>query len=216
MPRNSRRTETTRSHEPLSNVPLPMRRSILTTMAVWPMCSGGSEKEKTHSSDLIHSLRLDPGYDWAWNTLRGWSTTLKCPDALENLARELTEQRGERLETGCGSPRSSPGRKNSISGWRGSTGRLLWTPVTLSHMISRLNCWRRPAASRRLLRPARRLPGETGRRYRFAAALPGSRHAGRGGGAIAQMRAVLAEDGDYYWGWQNLADWGRDSGKSAV
>ena len=35
-------------------------------------------------------------------------------------------------------------------------------------------------------------------------------------GAISQMRAVLAEDGDYYWGWQNLADWGRDSGKPAL
>src|SRR5690606_12819676 len=30
--------------------------------------------------------------------------------------------------------------------------------------------------------------------------------------AMAQMRAVLAEDPAYFWGWERLADWCRDYG----
>ena len=197
------------------NVPLPDARcSILTTMAVWPMCSGGSEREDAFER-LIHSLRLDPGYDWAWNMLRGWSTTLKCPEWRENLARELTGQRGRGSQLVAA--RRDPLREGKTRPAAGGDWAIAGTPVTLSPMISRLNSWRRPAASRMPPRPARRLPGGNRPPIPLRGRAAGV-EARRGAveGAISQMRAALAEDGDDYWGWQNLADWGRDSGKPAL
>ena len=35
-------------------------------------------------------------------------------------------------------------------------------------------------------------------------------------GAIPQTRDALAQDTDYYWGWQNLADWTCDAGETAL
>ena len=32
--------------------------------------------------------------------------------------------------------------------------------------------------------------------------------------AMTEMRAILSEDGDYYWGWQNLAEWSCNHGSA--
>src|SRR5262249_17912509 len=43
---------------------------------------------------LLHALRLEPDYDWAWATLRQWADQLERPGVPVELARELTERRG--------------------------------------------------------------------------------------------------------------------------
>ena len=56
-----------------------------------------------------------------------------------------------------------------------------------------------------------------GGQSRCAAGRHGSRLAGATREARSrEMRDVLAQDTDYYWGWQNLADWTCDAGETAL
>ena len=64
---------------------------------------------------LLHALRLNPEYDWAWDTLRQWSSELDRPQLPLELARELTEVRGgEAAELAAPGP--VPGRARSTGG----------------------------------------------------------------------------------------------------
>lgn len=160
---------------------------------------------------LLQALRLEPGYEWAWETLREWSEKLKRPELPLNLARELTEQRG-------GEARS----------WL-KLARVLSGPDALAERLAAID--RAIALDPRQFEPydlKAEVLAEAGRFEDASAACDaevwGDRPpvslrgraawvVARGGDlsdAIDRMRAVLAEDGDYYWGWWNLAEWCRD------
>lgn len=44
-------------------------------------------------AELRRAVRLDPGYEWAWNAVRQWSQQIETPELPTQLARELTETR---------------------------------------------------------------------------------------------------------------------------
>lgn len=42
---------------------------------------------------LKHAVTLEPGYEWAWNTIRTWAIESGSPELPVQLARELTERK---------------------------------------------------------------------------------------------------------------------------
>ncbi|TAJ17750.1 MAG: tetratricopeptide repeat protein [Planctomycetota bacterium] len=154
-----------------------------------------------------HALRLEPGYEWAWESLRAWSP----PDAAENravgLARELARTR-------AGEARS----------WY-----VLAQSLAIDALDERLAALDRCTALNPRFDAAHELRAsllaDAGRFDEAAAAcapacygddVPSNLQgraawvdAQRGHlrAAIARMQEITARFPEYYWGWNRLADW---------
>jgi tetratricopeptide (TPR) repeat protein len=178
---------------------------------LWQM----GEKE-TALDNVQKALRLSPGYNWAWGALRSWSQALGKPEVGTEFARDLCRRRG-------GEARS----------WL-MLARTLARPEDLDERLSALD---RALALNPRLADAHDLKAEllagVGRFDEAEAACNASLWAGRPplvlrgraawvvaqrgnvAEAVRRMRAVLAEDSEYYWGWEQLASWLRNSGTPA-
>ena len=162
---------------------------------------------------IARALRLDPAYEWAWDTLASWSADLGRPRTAANLARELTRTRG-----------------GDARAWL-ALARVLDGPEACDERIAALD--RAAALDPRALEPHDRkaeLLVEAGRFDEAEAACRPSEWgdrppvalrgraawvvAARGDrvGALARIRAVLADDPDYAWGWRQRAGWAREAG----
>jgi tetratricopeptide (TPR) repeat protein len=159
---------------------------------------------------LRHALRLDPGYQWAWNTLRDWSGQLGKPLLAGQIARDLANRR--------------PGEVRS---WM-VLARTLSAPEALQERLTALDTAIR-------LRPrdfeAHDLKAELlASAGRFEEALEACQSAlwadqvplplrgraawiearrGRVKIAVKQMHPLVSADQTYYWGWSQLAEWSR-------
>lgn len=162
------------------------------------------------------ALRIDPGYDWAWRHLGIWTDQLDAPERAAEIAREVCRLRP-------GDPR----------GWL-ALARSLQGPEANEEVLSSLD--RAIALSPRGLEAydlkAERL-AEMGRYDEAKAAATPSvfEHdppmilqgraawveARRGNLPLAcrEMQALVTLEPSYYWGWQQLAEWYNESGKSA-
>jgi tetratricopeptide (TPR) repeat protein len=161
---------------------------------------------------LQQALVLDPGYDWAWNTLREWSRQIDQPDLAVHFARRLTERRPQEARS-----------------WL-MLARMLGKPSDLEEQLVALD--RAIALNPRCIEAydlkamyltwshryrealqACQAPvwdGQTPLLLRGRAAWVEAER-GRLPEAIALMRGALEEDPNYYWGWENLAKWARQS-----
>lgn len=159
---------------------------------------------------IQHVLRLHPGYDWAWNALRDWCRQMDKADAAAQFVRELTERR--------------PGEARS---WL----MLARTLFQAEELQDRLDALDRALALNPRLADAHDLRAELlALAGRFEEALAACNapiwqgqptlilrgrsawiEARRGhiSEAIAQMKAVLEQAPDYWWGWDQLAGWCR-------
>jgi tetratricopeptide (TPR) repeat protein len=164
---------------------------------------------------IRHALRLEPGYEWAWEMLRTWSRQLGQPETAVEFARDLTRRRG-------GEARS----------WM-MLADVLTRPEQLEKRLAVLD---RALERNPRLADAYNLKAEAlAEAGRFDAALAACRptawgetvplylrgraawvEAQRGDTetAIAQTRALVAEDPTYLWAWSNLADWYRARGET--
>lgn len=161
------------------------------------------------------ALRLEPGYEWAWEMLRRWAWQLGQPETAAEFARDLTRRRG-------GEARSWMMLAEVLARPEEREERL----AALDRAIER-NPW---------LTDAYNLKAEAlAEAGRFDEALAACRPAAFGGAvplylrgraawveaqrgdtetAIAQTRALVAEDPTYLWAWSNLADWYRARGET--
>jgi tetratricopeptide (TPR) repeat protein len=149
-----------------------------------------------------------PGYDWAWNALRHWARELKQPDLPVEAARQLTATRAG----------------DALSWLR--LGEMLALPETLNECFAVLD--KALALNPRCEAAYEQKIFLLTREHRFDEALalcnapawngaPPLMLRGRAAWveaergntvrAIEQMRAVLSENPDFYWGWRELADW---------
>jgi tetratricopeptide (TPR) repeat protein len=159
------------------------------------------------------ALRLAPSYDWAWQTLLRLATELERPQLATDFARELTGLRA-----------------GDVDAWIG-LARILEKPDDLAECLQALD--------RALTIDPRCVEGHDLRAERlancerFEEALCACRPAigddspptplrgraawvlaarGEPEEAIERMRAVLSDDPDYHWGWQQISRWQRSVG----
>jgi tetratricopeptide (TPR) repeat protein len=165
------------------------------------------EKE-TALKRLQHALKLNPGYTWAWNTLREWSADLKKSDLAAELARELTVQRPADSKAWMTLARSldGPARREerlaavekaiALDGYHSEGHDLRAT--TLYYL-------KRIPEAREACRPAvfgTKVPTSLLGRAAWIEAECGDKRK-----AITLVREALAADPLYIWGWTRLADW---------
>ena len=179
--------------------------------ALWR--KGEREEALAH---LQQALVLDPGYEWGWNALRDWSSQLKRPDLAIHFARQLTERRPEEARS-----------------WL-ILARILGQPSDLEEQLVALD--RAIALNPRCIEAYDQKATCLARAHRYREALQACQAAvwddqpplilrgraawveaerGRLPEAMALMRDALAEDPNYYWGWENLARWARQGDAKA-
>ncbi len=163
------------------------------------------------------AVQLDPAFDWAWGMVLEWSRELGRPERPGELARELSGRRGGEsrawfvLARVLQGPEHLEERLKALD--RACTLEPRWTDprdvkAALLSDAGRYDealavCgWVAPGESRPPLELRGRAAWIEGRRGNLA-------------GALAGMKAAVAEDPSYGWGWRQLADWHRDAGDAA-
>jgi cellulose synthase operon protein C len=169
-------------------------------------------ERKSALAMVLHALRLDPGYNWAWTVLHDWAQQLGEPGTAKDFARALCKER--------------PAEARS---WL-MLARTLNQPDEFQERLSALD---RAVAANPLLAEAYDLRGELlalAGRYDDAIAacsapvwngqlplLLRGRLAwidwqrGLKSDAIRQMQGLLEQDRNYWWGQELLACWHRDT-----
>lgn len=164
------------------------------------------------------AVRLDTGHDpradMAWGAVQAWAERLDEPDEAVGLARELTRDR-------AGDPRAWVRLARCLTEYRDATEAL----SALDHAVrmdpknveahdlraERLTALGRFDDAAQAARPTAlvedlpvvlqgRAAWVEARRGNFAAAIP-------------PMQALVAVDPEYYWGWQQLAEWYNETGR---
>jgi tetratricopeptide (TPR) repeat protein len=174
--------------------------------------SGDSEEAVNR---LEQALKLDPGYDWAWRALGEWAERMELGERAIDVARNVARLRP-------GDPRA----------WLALV-RMLHRPEfhqeALDALDRTIHLYPRSIEAYDL--KAERL-AEMGRynEARQAASpevfdfdppmvLQGraawvEAKAGNLSGAVSQMKALVAIEPNYYWGWQQLAEWHNEMGNA--
>lgn len=176
----------------------------------------GDLDEKYAAIDRLRiALKIDPGYDWAWRHLGLWTDRLGEPAKAQSIAREVCSLRP-------GDPR----------GWL-ALARMLQGPDGNEEAIAALDraITLAPRGVEAYDLKAERLV-DMGRfdEAKFAATPAVFDHdpplilqgraawveARRGNLALAcrEMQALVNIEPGYYWGWQQLAEWYNELGKS--
>ncbi|HXG12163.1 MAG TPA: tetratricopeptide repeat protein [Gemmataceae bacterium] len=172
-------------------------------------------ERETALERVQQALRLEPGYEWAWGALRDWSAALEKPEVAADFARELTVR-----------------RRGEARSWL-MLARVLRHPEELNERLEALNtalalnprCAEAYDLKAELLAEAERFDealaacrpsawdGRPPLILRGRAAWVEARR-GNMVEAIRLMRAAVAEDPSYYWGWERLAEWYRNGGST--
>jgi tetratricopeptide (TPR) repeat protein len=155
------------------------------------------------------ALRLAPGYDWAWALLQAWASEAGEPERTAGFARTLTRDRlGETrtwlmLARVLNEPAGMPERLAAVERSLALDGRLTEAWDLKAQLLTAaerfdeaIQICREGAAvcSHEVHVLQGRHAGVEARRRQFPE-------------AVRLMRAVLAENSSYAWGWDQLAEW---------
>jgi len=164
---------------------------------------------------ISRAIRLEPGYDWAWQAMSGWGERLDNPNAVIDLSRELVRDRG-------GDARVHMKLARSLYRYEQTDEALVAldraiaidpkNPEAYDLKAERLcEVGRYDEALEAANPPA--LIDDSPIILRGRAAWVEARRDNYGR-AIPMMQALVAVDPGYYWGWSQLAEWYNDIGKS--
>ena len=156
---------------------------------------------------LEHALKLEPGYDWAWDVLRAWSPGAGMENRAVVLARELADLRPDEARSWLvlakvlnGAPVAE--RLEALDRALSLNPRFIDAHDARAMLFADAQRYDEAAAA---CSPA--IYGEsvpTPLRGR-AAWVEAQRNRTRA--AIGKMREIVAAAPDYYWGWNMLAEW---------
>jgi predicted Zn-dependent protease len=155
---------------------------------------------------------LEPGYPWVWDALRRWTTEMGKPEEGLQIARELTAKRaGEArswlvLARMLAEPDQMTERLAALEKAIELNPRSVDAHEQRVRVLAELERYDEAEAA---CRPAA-FGEDTPIELRGRAAWISARR-GNFAGAIEQMRGIVAESPNFYWGWGQLADWHRQS-----
>ncbi|MBS1811369.1 MAG: tetratricopeptide repeat protein [Acidobacteria bacterium] len=167
------------------------------------------EKEQA-IEQLKRAVTIEPGYDWAWTSLRAWSKDLKRENEVIALARELAEKRsGEArswllLAQTLDRSEDLPERLRALDRANDLNPRLVEAHVMRARLLSEAH---RYDAARAACHPAI-FNGDRPARLRTAEALVEA-DSGNLEQAIEKMYEVVNEEPNNYEGWDCLVVWTR-------
>jgi tetratricopeptide (TPR) repeat protein len=162
---------------------------------------------------LQHALRIDPHYEWAWSALSEWSGELERPELPVETVRDLIARHPRNAELRV---REARVRVDDLEGQLAALEEALRIdPYAVDaydfrmELLARAERWDEAVATLDRF-PARPEPVLLRGRAAWIEAQRGERER-----AIEAMRAVLADDPNYLWGWRNLAHWCDRAGDGA-
>ncbi len=178
----------------------------------------GSNLKSQAVEIITDALRREPGYEWGWQALERYATALGEPERLEGAVRLLTTTRPGEARSWLRLAQTLPGE----------TGPALAERLAALDRVLALNPRNEDAHDLRavLLATAGRYDDALAACQPPAEAYPGGTRPftleGRAAwvlarqsdlpGARRRMRAVLANQPGYEWGWRMLADWAEAAG----
>ena len=157
---------------------------------------------------IQHALKVQPGYDWGWQTLASWAAATKQPKLAEDLARIMVLQRPGEISAMLVLARLLVTTRRRGEALQLVKQSLQCFPFNVTAHV--LHAEILEALGRTAEADQACEPGVFGQRP--PASLRSCRarlEAQRGNlaSAIERMREVLQENPGYSGGWQNLADW---------
>jgi tetratricopeptide (TPR) repeat protein len=161
---------------------------------------------------IQNAVKIEPGYQWAWDALVRWSGELHRPELADEIARDLTVRRAGEARSWIVLARTLRRPEDLEERLAALTKAIELNPRALDAYDLRA----------RLLAEAKRFDEATAaccpvswehlpsRLQARAAWIEAER--GNLSDAIAKMRQVVQDDPNMYWAWACLADWYRATG----
>ena len=161
------------------------------------------------------ALKLDPGYDWAWRALSDWAERMECPDKAVETAREVAHLRPGDHRAWLALVRVLNGREHHEEALEALDRSIALQPRSIEAYD--LKAERLAELGRYDEAKAAALPevfeADPPMVLQGRAAWVESRR-GRYDVACREMQALVTLEPHYYWGWQQLAEWYNETGKS--
>ena len=165
-------------------------------------------EQETAITQLEKAAQLEPGYQWAWTTLRDWSRELQRPEVVVQLARDLTVRRGGEarswllLAETLAEPDELEERLGALDRAIALNPRCVDAYDLKAKLLTHAQRYEEALAACHPDVWGTQVPNLLRTR---AAWIEGKR--GNLPQAIEQLRAVVVAEPNYYGSWQQLADW---------
>lgn len=161
------------------------------------------------------ALKLDPGYDWAWRALGDWSERMEAPEKAVETAREVARLRPGDFRAWLALARMLMGREYNDEAITALDRAIALNPRSIEAYD--LKAERLADMGRFDEAKAAALPevfeSDPPMVLQGRAAWVEARR-GRFEVACREMQALVTLEPYYYWGWQQLAEWHNETGKS--
>ena len=167
-----------------------------------------SDQKEEALDTLAKAVRLEPGYDWAWSTMRSWSAEIGKPDFDSEVARELTESRPKEARSWLLYAMTQDGPNQVDDALAALDRGLELNPLSVdchdqkAIFLKNAGRFEEALAACKPMIFGDETPLELVAR---AAWIEGE--LGNMPKAISDMEKVVAQDPDYYWAWMRLAEW---------
>jgi tetratricopeptide (TPR) repeat protein len=167
-----------------------------------------SDEKPAAFEEIKRAVELNPDYDWAWERLREWGRELQQPQAAVEPARELTRRRAGEARSWYVLANALDSRQDHAEVLTALARAIELNPQFIEALDMRASLLAREKQFDEALATCRGPVWENHPPLQLrgrAAWVEAER--GNLDEAIRQMQAALADDPDYRWGWQQLADW---------
>lgn len=174
------------------------------------------DEKETAIANLEKAVQLEPGYTWAWNTLRDWSKQLQREEVVVQLGRELTVRRGGEarswllLAETLTEPEDLEERLAALDQAIALNPRCLDAIDLKAKLLAQAERYEEALATCHSAAWGEQIPTLLAARKAWIEKKRGNLQL-----AIEQLRAVVAAEPDFYGIWCQLADWYCQMGATA-